>query len=133
MQRRSYDYAPRQEYGWGTTTSHDYHSHIANIERMPSALNETPHYPSVHKVFKNKYTYGEESNETQQEQPQKKTSPKSLKKVQMSEHVEIVDSGNGNDKSEVQETKGVDDLADGFIKQKRKGFELCKWKTFRLH
>ncbi|KAL5750607.1 hypothetical protein ACOSP7_025210 [Xanthoceras sorbifolium] len=123
--QRSYDYPPRKQYGWDTT-SHDYHSHIAEIERMPSVLNEVPHYPNVHKVFKNKYTYGEE-NETQQEQPQKNTSPKSRKKVQMSEHVEIVES-----KSEVQD-KNVDVQADGFIKQKHKGFELCKWKTFRLH
>jgi hypothetical protein len=46
------------------------------------------------------------------------------------EQVQVIDQ-NGNRKSEDIE-EDVDDEADGFIKQKQKGFELCKWKTFKF-
>jgi hypothetical protein len=48
----------------------------------------------------------------------------------VTEQVQIIEQ-NGNQKSEVIE-ETVDDEADGFIQQKHKGFELCKWKTFKL-
>jgi hypothetical protein len=60
----------------------------------------------------------------------KRNPTKSPKKVQVTEQVQIIEQ-NGNQKSEVIE-ETVDDEAEGFIQQKHKGLELCKWKTFKL-
>ncbi|KAJ4712423.1 Arf-GAP with Rho-GAP domain, ANK repeat and PH domain-containing protein, partial [Melia azedarach] len=117
----SYGYAPKQpQYGWDTT-SQDYRAHLSRMQRVPTALNEVPYYPSVYKVLKNKYTYGEEE-ETPQEQQQK---------VQMNEHVEVVESSTNDENCEVRQGN-VDADADGFIQRKRRGFELCKWTTFKV-
>ncbi|KAG4207294.1 hypothetical protein ERO13_A03G057050v2 [Gossypium hirsutum] len=45
----------------------------------------------------------------------------SRKKVQVVEHAETVDEAT------------LDSQADGYIQQKHKAFELCKWKTFKMH
>ncbi|KAJ0105181.1 hypothetical protein Patl1_18136 [Pistacia atlantica] len=130
--QRSYGYAPNQQYGWDTT-SPDYHAHISRIEKMPSVLTDVPQYPqypNVHKAFKNNYPSGEE--EQQQPPKSKKSSPKANKKVQLSDHAEIVESNISDENCEVQK-ETIDTEADGFIQKKRKGFELCKWKSFKLH
>ena len=97
---------------------------------MCSSDLQYPQYPNVHKAFKNNYTSGEEQ---QQQPPQsKKSSQKANKKVQLSDHTEIVESNISDENCEVQE-ESIDMEADGFIQKKRRGFELCKWKTFKLH
>ncbi|KAL9375404.1 hypothetical protein Peur_032283 [Populus x canadensis] len=113
----------RQQHGWdaiclptaipNTRTYNDYHAYISKLSRIPSALHGAPQYPSVRKAFNNM-----------------RNPTKSPKKVQVTEQVQIIEQ-NGNQKSEVIE-ETVDDEADGFIQQKHKGFELCKWKTFNL-
>ncbi|KAJ0048201.1 hypothetical protein Pint_15545 [Pistacia integerrima] len=90
----------------------------------------TPSTLMFHKAFKNNYTSGEE--EEQQPPKSKKSSPKANKKVQLSDHAEIVDSNISDENCEVQQ-ETIETEADGFIQKKRKGFELCKWKTFKLH
>ncbi|CAK7357301.1 unnamed protein product [Dovyalis caffra] len=109
---------------------------------MPSLLPDAPQYPSVHKAFNNTVIQEEETTEVPQDyvnrknpakSPKKapKKAPKKVpKKVQVMDQVQFIEQ-NGNQKSEVVEDS-VDDEAEGFIQQKRKGFELCKWKTFKL-
>ncbi|XWS47645.1 hypothetical protein CRYUN_Cryun13aG0001900 [Craigia yunnanensis] len=127
--RRSYGYTPRQNSGWDTT-SQDYHAHLSRMERMPTIIPGAPQYPNVHKAFNNKYTF-EEEVEFQEEQNRKQHSPKSQKKVQVVEHVETIQETR-DENCEVYEETAVDVDADGYIQQKHKGFELCKWKTFRV-
>ncbi|KAH8492977.1 hypothetical protein Peur_072436 [Populus x canadensis] len=122
-------YQTRQRQG-SNTTSGDYHDYISRLSKMPSIIHGAPQYPSVHKAFNNKVTQEEEVNEARQDNVNKKNPTRSTKKVRVKEQVQVIDQ-NGNRKSEDIE-EDVDAEADGFIKQKQKGFELCKWKTFKF-
>ena len=124
--RRSMGYIPRQNSGWNTT-SQDYHAHLSRMERSPTIILGASQYPNVHKAFNNKYTFGEEEVEFQEENhcKQNSPSPKSPKKDQVIDH--------GDESCMVYEETTIDEEADGYIQQKRKGFELHKWKTFKLH
>ncbi|OMO53379.1 hypothetical protein COLO4_36759 [Corchorus olitorius] len=112
--RRSYNQTPRQNSGWDTT-SHDYHAHLSKMERNPTMIPDAPQYPVVHRAFNNKYNFEEEVEFL--EGNQGKQQQKSPKKVHMADQVESID-------------EALD--ADGFIQQKHKAFELCKWKTFKV-
>ncbi|KAF5743727.1 hypothetical protein HS088_TW08G00314 [Tripterygium wilfordii] len=126
MSRAPVYYENRHRHGWDTT-SDDYLAHISRIERMPSVITDVPQYPNVHKVFNNKLTYEEEP-------PRKEHSPKDhKKKVQVIETIEEVSNPKGQDHEEIFMEETVNSGADGYIQQKHKGFELCKWKTFKLH
>ncbi|MGI4329209.1 hypothetical protein ACR2WG_26790, partial [Klebsiella pneumoniae] len=116
--RRGSDYFNRQQ--GRDTTSHDYHSHISRMARMPSVLTDVPQYPNVHRIFNNKLstTQGDDSAQVT-----------THNKVQFVETTEIDKSGATT--REVLYEKTVDDDADGFIQQRRKNFELCKWATYR--
>ncbi|EOY20890.1 Uncharacterized protein TCM_012229 [Theobroma cacao] len=129
--RRSNGYTPRQNSGWDTT-SQDYRAHLARMERQPTMIPGASQYPTVHKAFNNKYSSEEEVVEFKEEHHQKQRSPKSEKKVQIVEHVETIEeTTDGN--YEVHEETTVDVEAGGYIQQKHKAFELCKWKTFKVH
>lgn len=59
--------------------------------------------------------------------------------VRFQEEVEVIsyeqvkeEEAGKNGACEVYE-ESIDVEADGFIKQKRKALELCKWKTFKAH
>ena len=121
-------YQTRQGQG-SNTTSGDYHDYISRLSKMPSIIHGAPQYPSVHKAFNNKVTREEEVNEARQDSVTKKNPTRSTKKVRVKEQVQVIDQ-NGNRKPEDIE-EDVDDEADGFIKQKKRGFELSKWKTFK--
>lgn len=124
--QKSSGFTPNLQYSWDKT-SPDYHAHVSRIERMPSVVPDVPRqpkYPNVHRAFKNNYTPREE------EQPPKSNNS-SQKKVQLSDHAEIVESNISEEKAEVQE-ESIDVKADGFIQKKFRGFELCKWKTFKM-
>ncbi|GLT29100.1 hypothetical protein SLA2020_039860 [Shorea laevis] len=69
------------------STSNDFHTHITMVERTPSVITDVPHYPNVHKAFKNMGYNQEELDQSQQQQQ-------------------------SSDKA-------------------KKGFVLCKWKTFQ--
>ncbi|XVF11162.1 hypothetical protein REPUB_Repub08aG0002100 [Reevesia pubescens] len=130
--RRSYGYTPRQDSGWDTT-SQDYHAYLSRMERMPRIIHAAPQYPNVHKAFNNKYTFEEVEEVEFQEEHQRKLQhspcPKSQKKVQVEETIE--ETRDEND--QVYEETTVKVEADGYIQQKHKGFELHKWKTFKVH
>ncbi|KDP31027.1 hypothetical protein JCGZ_11403 [Jatropha curcas] len=119
----------RQRHGW-ETTSHDYHVHVAKIERMPSVLADVPRYPNVHRVFNNKVVRDEEPEMIVQERVDKPTKPN--KKVQLVEQEQMIVQDNSAGIHEVVE-KSIDAETDGYLQQKHKAFELCKWKTFKLH
>lgn len=80
----------------------DYYFHVQRIARAPSVLTEVPHYGQT--LFNNQASVREDYGGNQQKQP-----------------IPEVKS--------VEET--VDVQADGFIKGNHRGFELCKWKTFK--
>ncbi|KAH7866793.1 hypothetical protein Vadar_025087 [Vaccinium darrowii] len=131
--RRSSDYYNRQP-GWDTT-SYDYHSHLTRMERTPTVVTDVPHYPNVHMLFNNrtKVVEYEDDNVNHNQQQQRRRQPEppvaeAHKKVHfVEETIEIDDNG---EKSEVHK-KSVDEEAEGFIQNRRKNFELCKWNTFK--
>ncbi|WCJ36139.1 hypothetical protein M5689_017355 [Euphorbia peplus] len=112
----------QQQHGW-ETTSHDYNLHISRIEKMTSFLPDVPRYPVLHRLFNNRIV--------SEEQPKKKNkSPsKSTKKV----HILDQKQQQEEEQDSISAEQNVDTETDGFIQQRRKGFELCKWKTFKLH
>lgn len=138
------DYFNRRE-GWDTTsnrwngsdtTSYDYHSHVARMERMPSVLTDVPHYPNIHMMFNTRpkvAAYEEENGNGNQQQQQRRRqqeppateAPKKVKFVE-----QTVKTEKDGAKSEVSK-KSVDEEVEGFIQQRRKNFELCKWATFK--
>ncbi|GFZ17374.1 Kynurenine 3-monooxygenase [Actinidia chinensis var. chinensis] len=124
MQRGS-DYFNRQ-HGWDTT-SHDYHSHISRVARMPSVLTDVPQYPNVHMIFNNKVaTKPEDVAQQKHHDPPQATTHK---KVQFVETTGIDKSRTTTRETACEKT--IDEEADGFIQQRRKNFELCKWATYR--
>lgn len=122
-------YQTRQQQGLNTTSG-DYHDYISTLSKTPSVIHGAPQYPSVHKAFNNKVTQEEEVNKARQDNVNKKNPTRSTKKVRVKEQVQVIDQ-NGNRKSEDIE-EDVDGEAEGFIQRKQKGFELCKWKTFKF-
>ncbi|KAK5846517.1 hypothetical protein E1A91_A03G072600v1 [Gossypium mustelinum] len=113
--RRSLVYTPRQNSGWDTT-SQDYQAHLSRMERSATMIPGAPQYPNVHKAFNNKVEFPEED-----QCAERSPTANSRKKVQVVEHAETVDEAT------------LDSQADGYIQQKHKAFELCKWKTFKMH
>ncbi|KAF9671610.1 hypothetical protein SADUNF_Sadunf12G0065400 [Salix dunnii] len=110
-------------------TSGDYYDYISKLSRTPSVIHGAPQYPIVHKAFNNKGIQDEEATEVRQDNVNRKNPGRSSKKVQVTDQVQFIDQ-NGNRKSEGNE-EDVDGEAESFI-QKQKGFELCKWKTFKF-
>ncbi|KAF7134229.1 hypothetical protein RHSIM_Rhsim08G0177800 [Rhododendron simsii] len=102
------------------------------MERMPTFMPDVPHYPNVHMIFNTRpkvAAYEEENgingNQQRQQEPPATQTPKKVKFVEQT--VEIEKNGA---KREVSK-KSVDEDVEGFIQQKRKNFELCKWATFK--
>ncbi|GAV65133.1 hypothetical protein CFOL_v3_08648 [Cephalotus follicularis] len=127
--RSNLEYTPRQQYDWDTT-SHDYNDHLLRMQRMPSVLtDDVPQYQNVHKIFNNKYTYTQEGERKTAHEEHKQNPPKARKKVHVSEHVETIEVDNHGD-CEVTE-QSIDMEADDYIQQRHRGFQLCKWKTFK--
>lgn len=84
------------------STSDDYLAHLIRMERALSITPGVPHYPDVHRAFHNKSPYEEEQA--------------NLNKQRQTRQVSFQDQqGNGDNGQE----------------QRRQGFELCKWKTFK--
>ncbi|CAK9137544.1 unnamed protein product [Ilex paraguariensis] len=114
--RRSSDYRPNNQYGWGTT-SYEYHPPVPQIQRMPTLLPGVPQYPDVYMLFNNKVTYGEEQN-------QKKV-PKSQKKVSFVEPEKTTEIDKVHEES-------MDEKADGFLQRAHQNFGLSRWATFKV-
>ncbi|CAI0385369.1 unnamed protein product [Linum tenue] len=95
-------------------SSHEYHDHISNIIKAPSVIHGAPQYPNVHKAFNH--------SRLQQAKPRPK------KRVQLTDL-----AGRAIVEYEVDVDESFDSEADGFVQQKQKNFELCKWKTFRMY
>ena len=126
----------RRQHGWDTTST-DYHHHVSTMERMPSVLPDVPRYPSVFRAFNNNNNNNsiqeEDFEVISQEHIQKKKhqqhTTKPGKKVQLVEQEQIIPQG----KCETIVEENIDSETDGFLQQRHKGFELCKWKTFKMH
>ncbi|KAL7204570.1 hypothetical protein ACSBR2_017612 [Camellia fascicularis] len=118
-------------YGWDDT-SNDYHSHVSRMERMPSVLTDVPHYPNVHRIFNNTTTVYEEEDGSGHNQKKHHEPQVRAKKVQFVEHEEVIGETDKNGNNVKVYKENVDVEADGFIKQKHKNFELCKWATFKM-
>ncbi|CAL1390589.1 unnamed protein product [Linum trigynum] len=100
--------------------SHEYHAHISTILKAPSLIHGAPQYPNVHKAFNHDHrAYYED---LQQAKPKKRVQLMDPAAGRVTYEAEVVDD----------DESSVDSEADGFIQQKHKNFELCKWKTFRL-
>ncbi|KAE8124320.1 hypothetical protein FH972_019218 [Carpinus fangiana] len=130
--RRSSDYTSRQQHGWDNS-SYDYHAHIHRMERTPTMLPGPPQYPNL--AFSNKIAHEEDRHAGSNH----KHHHKNQTPVRFQEKVEVIsyeqaeeEEAGKNGACEVYE-ESIDVEADGFIKQKRKGLELCKWKTFKAH
>ncbi|KAI5329725.1 PREDICTED: phloem specific [Prunus dulcis] len=112
---RSYEYPTKRQNG------SDYYSHVQRIVRAPSVLTEVPHYGQT--LFNNQASVREDYGGYQQKQ----RIPEAHNSVEVTERVTQSDK-NGN-RVVFEET--IDVQADGFIEGNHKGFELCKWKTFK--
>ncbi|BFG32471.1 hypothetical protein Pyn_08152 [Prunus yedoensis var. nudiflora] len=112
---RSYEYPTNRQNG------SDYYSHVQRMARAPSVLTEVPHYGQT--LFNNRAGVREDYGGYQQKQRR----PEVHESVEVTERVTECDK-NGNC---VVFEETVDVEADDFIEAKRKGFELCKWKTFK--
>ncbi|KAM7280823.1 hypothetical protein ACFE04_007957 [Oxalis oulophora] len=128
---RSSDYPVREQryYGWGAP-SNDYHSHLTRIEKMPSVIADAPKYPNVYKAFNNGSAHQQEAPNHHNHIGDHHQTP-IQKKVHISEKVETISCDMNGNCQVIEESVDMD--ADGFIEQKHKGFELCKWNTFKKH
>jgi hypothetical protein len=133
MRRSSDIHTGKNQHGWDTT-SHDYHTHIHRMERIPTRLPEIPQYPNVYKAFNNKVAYEEDHGGSDHY----KYRPKHQNPVQFQEKIEVIEyervdeeaggkNRSGGEVYEFEESVNVE--ADAYIKQKHKGFELCKRKA----
>ncbi|CAN4088058.1 unnamed protein product [Withania somnifera] len=105
---------------WEPTSDDEYLDHLKKMEKAPTMHPDIPFYPNVYTVFRNKSSYeGQESSLNHQKNP----ATESQKKVQFVEAAELNKNG---------EEKNIDAQADGYINQKHKGFELHKWRTFKV-
>ncbi|XAR67973.1 hypothetical protein NMG60_11002937 [Bertholletia excelsa] len=120
MSRSSENYYSGRRPGWDTT-SDDYHSHLTRMVRMPSVIPDMPRYPNFHARF-NKSS--EETESVYEPKPPETQNP-GRKKVQFS-------SGEGGVNGSRETQEGVDSEASGYLQQRRKNFELCKWSTFKV-
>ncbi|ONI01775.1 hypothetical protein PRUPE_6G157600 [Prunus persica] len=116
---RSHKYPTKHQNG------SDYYSHVQRMARAPSVLTEVPHYSQT--LFNNQTSVREDNGEY--EHQQKQHIPEAHESVEVTERVTQYDK-NGN---YVIFEETVDVEADNFIEGKHKGFELCKWKTFKGH
>lgn len=120
------DYRSNNQNGLGTS-SLDYHAHVSKLARTPSVLTDVPHYGNTNKMFNNtRVLYVEDYEENKQER--NRNTPQSNEKVEVIEYKETVESPN-NVNSRVYE-EIVESGADS-AQQKRRGFGLCKWRTFK--
>lgn len=77
-----------------------------------------PHHPDVHPVPNTKPPHEEKKNHHE-------------KKVHFEEHEKkVVCDSDGNCRVN-EEEENIDAVAGGFIQDKHRAFELCKWKTFK--
>ncbi|PON96740.1 hypothetical protein TorRG33x02_074440 [Trema orientale] len=147
--RRSYD---DDDYRSKNMSTHDYHDHISRLARMPSAVTtDVPRYglaPRFYHTPKNVTSH--ETVETKQEDHHNnnnnnnKQNKKQHQQPQFEEKAEIFEYDNSsttNDEdvkstntvnNQVSEESSINDVASSYIQQKRKAFELCKWKTFSV-
>lgn len=93
-------------------------------------LPEPPQYPNL--AFNNKIAYEEDHHHAGSDH---KHHHKHQAPVRFQEKVEVISYEQVEDDDQAGKVyeESIDVEADGFIKQKRKGLELCKWKTFKAH
>lgn len=124
--RRSYEYP---SYPTKHQNGNDYYSHVHRMARTPSVLTDVPHYPLGQTLFSNqapgRESYGGQYYEQRQQNQQ--NMPEVRKTVEVDERVIQCDK----DGNCVVSEETIDVQADGYIEQKRKGFELFKWSTFK--
>lgn len=141
--RRSYD---DDDYRSKNMSSHDYHDHISRLARMPSAVTtDVPRYGLAPRFFHTpKIVSSYETEETkEQDHHNNNNNNKEHKKKhqhpQFEEKVEVFEYDNSSTNedvkstntvnSQVREENSINDEANSFIEQKRKAFQLYKWKT----
>lgn len=107
----------------------EYLERLDRIQRMPSMMGDYPSFPNVHEVLNDKPSNADENNYHQKKVTNKNHHQSSEKNVHFAEP----DKKMNEVGKHVVDEKSVDVEADGFIKQKHKGFELCKWDTFKVY
>ncbi|KAM1186126.1 hypothetical protein ACFX2I_015259 [Malus domestica] len=107
----------------------DYYSHVHRLATTPSVLTDVPHHPHGQTLYNNQAPGRENYGGQYYEQRQQKQHhiPEVHKTVEVTERVTQCDA-NGNCVV-FEETVDVDE--DDYIEQKRKGFELSKWRMFK--
>lgn len=132
-------------------SSSDYYDYLSRLMRTPSAVTtDVPRYGNAPMFFRNsRMTTGNtrEADRDRKEDDQNKShttkkqqhTPHFQEKVEVFEYDQQSGAGDGNyvmNGNSVNSQVCDDDvnaIANSFIQQKRKGFELCKWKTFKAH
>lgn len=103
----------------------DYRAHISKLARAQSILTDVPHYEDTHKMFSNTRASYEEDNH---DQPKYRTTTHFDDKVKVTEYKEAIDSPDNVNARVSEETVNVE--IDN-SRQRRMGFGLWKWKTFK--
>ncbi|OIT04842.1 hypothetical protein A4A49_06395 [Nicotiana attenuata] len=107
---------------WEPTSDDEFLNHIKRMEKAPTMHPDIPLYPNVYSVFKNKASFEKHESSLNR---QKNLATESQKKVQFAE-------SKGTAEFNKNEVKNIDTLADGYINQKHRNFELHKWRTFKV-
>ncbi|KAI5665137.1 hypothetical protein M9H77_24460 [Catharanthus roseus] len=137
MYRSYYDHNQNNQYGWITTTSHEYVEHITRMERMPSMITDVPRFPNVYKAFSSqvpnhqaiyeiKYDNHLPRVNHQKHQPPAPETRKNVHFIDLEKRTTEVDR---KGKSEVHKDFDVNQAADRFINQNRKKFERSTLKS----
>lgn len=108
----------------------DYLERITAMKRCPTMTPDYPNFPNVHEVMSH--------NTPCREKPvyhvnhHKHHVPQEHKKVHFFKHIEVTEIDDCGKPHKGHEYKSIDSEADGFIQQKHRNFELCKWDTFKV-
>ncbi|XP_061364868.1 uncharacterized protein LOC133308277 [Gastrolobium bilobum] len=107
--------------------SQDYHAHISKVHRTPSVLPDVPRYPNAHQVFTKKVNSEEDKGfNGGHHNPQTR---ERLAVVEEYEQTTVPENG----VAEVIYEENVDaETNQDYPRKNKGGFELQKWKTFRL-
>lgn len=124
-----YDYRSNNQYGLGNG-SQDYNAHVARLAKTPSVLTDVPHYGNTHRMFNNtRVAYVEDYEEDNKKSNRKnQNTPQFDEKVEVIEYKETTESPNNVNPEVYEETTNAE--ADSTT-QRRRGFGLCKWRTFK--
>ncbi|KAF3437530.1 hypothetical protein FNV43_RR20284 [Rhamnella rubrinervis] len=124
-----YDYRSNNEHGLGHNPR-EYHAHVVRLARTPSVVTDVPHYGNTRKLFSNTRVVEDYRGDSQKSNGSNQNTPQFNEEVEVIDYKETNESPNNLNSEVYEETTTVE--ADS-TSQRRRGFGLCKWKTFKRY